>query len=103
MTAGAAAGVAGLALNWNSGLAAAGAAGAEGVAAGVVAGAVLLAGAALVPNEMAGLAAVDTAPASAAEPLPGFAALVQPRRTGGQDGLGSRMLQAFDRRGPHGR
>ena len=37
------------------------------------------------------------------EPLPGFAALVQPRRTGGQDGLGSRMLQAFDRRGPHGR
>jgi hypothetical protein len=58
-----------------------------------------------------GLAVIDTAVRAATEgrrarthprdPLPGFSALVAPRGRATQDGLGSRVLRAAGRGGPH--
>ena len=58
-----------------------------------------------------GLAVIDTAVMAATDgrrarthprdPLPGFSALVAPRGRATQDGLGSRMLRAAGRGGPH--
>ncbi len=60
-----------------------------------------------------GLAEIDAAVVAATDgararrhpedPLPGFVPLVRPPRCGAQDGLGTRMLKVFDRRGPHAR